>query len=351
MQKYPSVLIAALVVLVGAAFSQNSSPAANKRIPPNVSLIPLHESSRKVITSETGGAFMSGSKCDADGNLYIRKLATDRPLLGPVVKVDGDGKRVALFDPAAFSDPKLDRADAFSPAPDGGLYQIAGRGGLKPQIYVIRFAPDGSPASSARLDAELEPYQFAAFPGGNLLVSGVQRDPLDKSDVGRNFTAIFSEDGRMLTKLVFERPPAKATPKSPSAGSEQSKPTLDLSEAEAAPDGNIYALRRSSPALVHVISPAGNIVRTLKVNAPNPDVMPTAFHVSGNRLAVSFWDDDKQSQVLVVADAQTGQTIATYSDPGSLGASFACYSADEGVFTFLQLGEQNTMEIVRADAQ
>ena len=340
--------IVALFSLPGMLFAQGSpSPAPHRHVAKPDAPIPLHESSRQVIASETGGAFMSGAKCDASGNLYIRKLATDRPLLGPVVKIDSEGKRVALFDPASFSDPKLDRADAFSPAPDGGLYQLAGTDGLKPQIYVTRFAADGSPASSAKIDAEFEPYQFAAFPGGNLLVSGVQRDVLNKSDLGRNFTAVFSDDGRLLARLSFE-PPQTAGKSQHGATADEAKPTLDISEAEAAPDGNIYALRRSFPTLVYVISAAGKIVHTLKLSPPDHGVAPTSFHVSGNRVAISFWNDEKESQVLVVVDSQTGRTIATYSDPGRLGPSFACYSADDGSFTFLQLGEQNTMEVVTA---
>jgi len=126
---------------------------------------------------------------------------------------------------------------------------------------------------------------------------------------------------------------------------------MDLSGAEPARDGNIYAIRRSSPTMVYVISPAGSVIRTLKVTGPGPDVMPNTFHVSGNRVAISFWDDEKQSQTLVVAESQTGETIATYTDSDGLGPSFACYSADEGVFSFLQLGEQNTMEVVRAGVQ
>jgi hypothetical protein len=78
--------------------------------------------------------------------------------------------------------------------------------------------------------------------------------------------------------------------------------------------------------------------------------MPNTFHVSANRIAVSFWDDNTNSQTLVVTDAQTGRRIATYSDPGTLGPSFACYSADEEVFTFLHLGEGNTLEVIRAEA-
>lgn len=326
-------------------------PTVKTRAP--ISAIALHESSRKSIASEMGGAFMFPSKCDADGNLYIRKYATDRPLLSPVVKIDAKGKRVALFDPAAFSQLKLDRADAFSPAPDGGLDQIAAVGVSKPQIYVLHFSSDGSPSSPIRLDADFQPYQFAPFADGNLLASGFQRDPQNKSDPERAFTAVFSADGRLLAQLSFEPlpEPAHAAAKSATGELQKPAPTLGLADAEPAPDGNIYALRRSSPALVYVISPAGKILRTLKVNAPAPGVMPNTFHVSANRLAVSFWDDNTHSHTLVVADAQTGRRIATYSDPTGLGPSFACYSADDGVFTFLHLGEGNTLEVIRAEAR
>src|SRR6202158_1419630 len=101
-----------------------SSLAAPAKVPDSKSqasetIFTLRASSTMNLQSEMGGAF-SSAKCDADGNLYIRKFAVDRPLLGPVAKIDPDGKRVALFDPAAFSQLALNRADAFSPASDGG---------------------------------------------------------------------------------------------------------------------------------------------------------------------------------------------------------------------------------------
>jgi len=321
------------------------------------------------VASEMGGAFMNPSKCDADGNLYIRKYAMDRPLLGPVVKIDPDGKRTALFDPAAFSQLALDRADAFSPASDGGMYQIAQSGVLNPRIYVLHFSSDGSPSSPTRLDADFEVYTFAAFANGNFLLSGVQRDVRNKNDRGRNFTAVFSADGRELAQLSFQEPqgPAKAGAKSDGGGrqqrarkaaqkgtqndAEKPAPTLDLADAEAGSDGNLYVMRGSSPALVYAIAPSGKIMQTLKVAAPLPGAVPSAFHVSGNRLAISFWNEAGESQTVVVADAQTGRKIASYADLTGLGTSFACYSANDGVFTFLKLGEGNALEVIRAEPQ
>jgi hypothetical protein len=351
-------IVALILVTVAGTVAQINSatptPPANPPLPP--SAIALHESSRRNIVSEMGGAFMGSSKCDADGNLYIRKYAADRPLLGPVVKIDSDGKRTALFDPVAFPQLELDRADAFSPASDGGLYQIAQSGVVRPRIYVLHFSSDGSPSSPIRLEAAFEVYSFAAFLNGNLLVSGFERDVTNPKDAGRAVTEVFSADGRVLAQLSFDPPPepaktagkpaAKATGKAT-----KSAPTLDLADAEVGVDGNLYAMRNSSPAMIYVISPAGKVVRTLKVSAPAAGALPATFHVSSNRLAVSFGNGDSKTQTLVVADAQTGRRVANYFDPGTLGTSFACYSADDGVFTFLTLGEGNALEVIRAEAR
>jgi len=351
--------IAAILVLSATLIAQVNPPLHRSTVKTRAAIptITLHETSRKSIASEMGGAFMFPAKCDADGNLYIRKYATDRPLLGPIVKIDAEGKRVALFDPVAISQFKFDRADAFSPAPDGGLYQIAAVGITNLQIYVLHFSSDGSPSTPIRLDAEFQPFQFAVFANGNLLASSIQRDLQNKSDPGRAYTAAFSADGRLLAQLSLDPPPepahatAKSAVKLAIRDSQKSTPTLNLSDAEPSPDGDIYVLRRSSPALIYVISPAGKILRTLKIAPPATGVMPNTFHVSANRVAVSFWDENTNSQTLVVTDAQTGRRIATYADPGGLGPAFACYAADEGVFTFLHLGEGNTLEVVRAEAR
>jgi hypothetical protein len=350
------LLALATLVLVTVALSvaqTNSAaavPSADLPVPP--SAIGLHESSRKNIVSEMGGAFMGSSKCDADGDLYVRKFASDRPLLGPVVKIDPDGKRIALFDPVAFSQLQLDRADAFSPASDGGLYQIAQSGVVKPRIYVLHFSSDGSPSSPIRLEADFEVYSFAAFLNGNLLVSGFERDVTNRNDSGRAVTEVFSADGRLLAQLSFKQPPEVAKPAGKPgakavAEAGKSAVTLDLADAEAGVDGNLYAMRNSSPALIYVISPAGRVERTMKVSAPVVGARPGFFHLSSNRLAVSFVTESKE--MLVVVDAQTGSRIATYSDTDSLGTSFACYSADDGVFTFLNLGEGNALEVIRAE--
>jgi hypothetical protein len=353
-----SSTVFAVIVFAGSSLAQTNSGSSDATVRSSDkirvstsnspgSTIALRVTSTMNVPSETGGAFMSSSKCDSDNNLYIRKYAVDQPMLGPVVKIDSDGKRIALFDPAVFSQLVLDRADAFSPAPDGGLYQIAQSGVLKPRIYVLHFSSDGSPSSSTRLDADFEVYTFAAFIDGNFLVSGVQRDVQNHDDRGRNFTAVFSADGREQAQLSF----GTGSQKEVRNDADKSSPALDLADAEVGSNGNLYVMRRSSPAQVYVIAPSGKILDTLKVSGPRTGSAPSAFHVSINQMAVSFWNEEDKSQTMVVADAQTGRKIASYSDPAGLGPMFACFSANEGMFTFLRLGEGNALEVIRAQPQ
>lgn len=322
---------------------------------------------------------MFPAKCDADGNLYIRKYATDRPLLSPIVKINAEGKRIALFDPIAVSQLKLTRTDSFSPSADGGIDQIAAVGIVKPQIYVLHFSSEGSASSPVQLAADFQPYEFAAFADGNLLLSGIQRDLQDHTDTGHPVTAVFSADGRMLKRISFAaalKPPplTRKTGEVEKAAPENHPVSLDLSGAEPGRDGNIYALRRSAPALLYVISSAGKILRTLKISSSAPDLMPNAFHVSANRIATSYTTEDFTT-IIVVTDLQSGRRIATYSffegpsntpsafvtdrgtgrdvatepAPGAMRPAFVCYSPDEEAFTFLQLGEGGALGVIRAE--
>lgn len=331
-------------------------------------LIALQATSTTNLSSELGGAFHPPVKCDADGNLYIRRFALNRRR-GPVIKIDSEGKPAALFDPMAFPELALDRVDAFSPAPDGGIYQIAQSGITKPRMYVLHYSSDGSPSSPSRLEADFEVYTFAAFANGSFLVSGTQRDPMDKNDHGHGVTAVFSADGRELAPVTFQEPKkgsgktgtesgakagegASSQPVQTVAPADSTKTVgaLDLKDAEMSRDGNLYVMRASSQALVEVISPSGKIVKTFKIAAPLAGGIANSFHVSENRLALLFMNGGEQSPSIEVVDGQTGRKISAYSVSSDLG-TFACYSANDGVFTFLKHGDGNVIEMIRAEAQ
>jgi hypothetical protein len=67
-------------------------------------------------------------------------------------------------------------------------------------------------------------------------------------------------------------------------------------------------------------------------------------------MALLFWNEETESRAVVLADAQTGRRISTYNDLSG-GSQFACFSANEGVFTFLRLGDGNSLDVIRTQAQ
>ena len=67
-------------------------------------------------------------------------------------------------------------------------------------------------------------------------------------------------------------------------------------------------------------------------------------------MALLFWNEETETRNVVVADAQTGRKIARYNDLSG-GSQFACFSANEGVFTFLRMGDGNALEVIRAEVQ
>jgi hypothetical protein len=109
---------------------------------------------------------------------------------------------------------------------------------------------------------------------------------------------------------------------------------VNLGEAAASNDGNVYLLRRVSPVIVYAIAPAGKVTRKITVETPGW-VMPSAMQVSGHRLAIAFWDNDSESGTVKLVNTQTGKESASYEYGASLGPVFACYSSAQETFTFL----------------
>lgn len=102
--------------------------------------------------------------------------------------------------------------------------------------------------------------------------------------------------------------------------------------------------------MVYVIASSGRILKKLKIASPVPDGLSGDSHTSGNRLAISF-EQKNERHTLVIADAQTGRKIASYDESTGAGTSFACFSANEGVFTFLKLGAGNELGVIRSEPQ
>jgi hypothetical protein len=306
--------------------------------------------------TELAAVFRPPLVCDSDGNLY---LSTDPDGVDGIHKLNAKGERVSLFLPRT-ADVKVNHPLYFSIGPDGDLYQLISA--MEPSRYVFVYKSDGNLKSTIKLQPGFSfvPQKVAAFPSGDLLVSGLEFDK-DPNGALWPFTGIFSNDGMLRKELTLKDDTeihdmgASGDPKVTSARNPSANHAISGGAAETGPDGNVYLMRRLSPAILYAISAGGAVVRRFKVDPGSQDFMPFSMHISGNRIAVLFRHSQTAQEIIKVVDLQ-GRDVATYEEPviegrKTLGGAFACYSSNPDRFTFLKALEDHKLGLVIATAQ
>jgi len=306
------------------------------------------------ISSESAEGFNSSEplRCDADGNSYLRVQTEVEPAIR---KFDSKGVQQALFRPSSIPDIKVAFATGFSIDNGGKIHQLVAVSFT--DWYVITFKPDGTYKSKARLQAGLRfhPFQLATFPSGEWLISGLRKDEDPNVHVEWPFTGIFSEDGTLLKQVVLQdddklRKMVKAgDPAVVSPGRHYGNSAIEQGAADAATDGNVYIMRRLSPAIIYAVSPGGEVIRRFHVGTSDPDSHPASMQIAGNRIAVLFFNSATQKVILEVADLN-GHHLATYDRiEGDIGISFVCYSPVRERFTFLTITPDNFLGFAVAE--
>ena len=182
------------------------------------------------------------------------------------------------------------------------------------------------------------PARIAVFKDGSFLASGLENPTAEMKAPRIPYTALFDSSGAFLKKIVlpddsrltaaFERGGNEASTKGSPAGTMVS---VAWGSAASGADGNIYLMRRTSPAIIYVISPGGEVVRKLTVDPPQPGMMPDGLQDAKEGMVVFFAAEGPASALL--ADRETGDTLGVYQIPVELGYAFACYA--DGAFTFM----------------
>ncbi len=192
------------------------------------------------------------------------------------------------------------------------------------------------------------PYYFVVFPGGEILVSGLQRGS------AKIFTAIYAADGRLFNRLSF--PEDQAIDEAVKLGDlRYTRAPLSGNRAISAgrlrlgEDGNAYLMRSTSPAKVYVISSSGELARTLELEPPDAGQTPMEMQLSGGRIAVEFWhcSDRCETTELAVFDANTGTKVSEFSHQGIFG-SLSCFIEKPEKFTFLLVGDDRKLQRITA---
>lgn len=195
-----------------------------------------------------------------------------------------------------------------------------------------------------------------------MLISGLEYDHDRKNPVMWPFAGIFGSDGVLLKEVKLEDDDAihdmaqSADPRVSSFTNPSANHAIEFSKMQAAGDGNIYLMRWLTPAIFYAISPGGQAVRRFTVDPGDKDFQPVEMHVSGNRIAVLFFQPQSRETRMKVVDLE-GREIATYdtvqiegkSQPQPLGTAFACYTANPERFIFLGAGDDNKLEFLIAE--
>lgn len=277
-------------------------------------------------------------KCDSGGNLYLRSRSTG-PATFDLVQLSPNGARKATYKSA--DSPGL--ADAFihdfSIGDDGKVYEIVQA--LGERIFVLKFSANGQFDSKVEIAAEkpFMPAQLVILRDGTFFISGTQTAEA-QGGVGSPVNSIYDSNGKLLRQISLKE---NSKPKKPTKLTDRAtdlNSAIRFGRALLGQDGNIYVMRASSPATVYVISPAGKIVRVIKLEAPFEKASPVMLMLDAGRLAIEFSDpaaDDTSDTTIRVADGLTGEKIADYRIAPELTEAVACYSDNR--FTFV--GDSN----------
>jgi hypothetical protein len=283
-------------------------------------------------------------RCDAEGNIYARMNYVNLKLKAPMVKFNLEGELAAIYNPGG--NPELDSVEGvgqFSVSPEGDVYQLASS---RQGSYILRFAQDGRYRGRIHLPAWLNATQLAVFDRNAFLVSGSARQK--KSAVMRPFTAVFDGKGRVVKEVT---PPddediyhAALSADSSVVSEYGALRAVSMGQAIVGSDGNAYLLRRTTPAVIYAISPAGDLVNTLTVEG-EPGMVPRAMQAGEGTLAVMFGTSSDPRTLFKVVDITSGAEVGSYAS-GSLRSPLACFAAPS-TFTFL-LNHDKRLVFVKA---
>jgi len=349
--------------------------AATAQQPPE---FPLRVRETITVTGAPSAGFTWPIKCDAKGNLYVRfGDPLGRHMSTPVTKISPEGRVETTFRLEAA--PGLD-ADAtfddFAVDARGRVYLLTERFTKEKELekLILAYDSEGKFSTSILLEPFFAVGQLAVFSTGELLATGekIECKGGECQSAGLTFTGIFDRKGRLVQQMELsddietspEEPKAPplddaedrpATPpeaqSGPPAGtakvsSEGFSRALSLGSAVAADDGNVYVMRASSNPIVYALGRDGSVVRRLVIATPSEHATAAALQVAGGRLVVIFTERNPAGKfrrnVFVVANAETGETIAHYAD--ALGSSApGCYTPDG----FLLFGWEKDRLVIR----
>ncbi|MBZ5628063.1 MAG: hypothetical protein LAO06_04270 [Acidobacteriia bacterium] len=268
---------------------------------------------------------MRGVQCDDSGNLYF--ASGFHPRRGVVLKLSTTGSTVLYkVTDADIEDPLL---EDFQVTAERKVWMLAASG-KKNKPYVIQFnADDPASANTIRLKVPeglkaTSIRSFGILANDKIVVSGYVDASAPKRERNREYLAVFDDTGKLIRESFQE------------VSKDVWKHLFGM--ATAAREGGVTYLLQLDKILV--VSPTGEVSRTIPLTPPAPGFRPVLIKVNRRRLAIEFvkpkGDDPLGGEldaVFAVLDATTGEVLRVYEPTSEVGPPLACFS-DEG-FTFV----------------
>jgi len=320
---------------------------------PAIQVVSLKATAKVEVPMSHRGSLLGQATCDGGGNVYVRHLdvETSRNPMGP------SQLPILELTPTGIVARKFRVTDAFAGDVfgtgayvnrEGGVYQAAMVGD---DVYVIQFAQDGSVKTRKKLEAGSRHFtslsRLAVFGSGEYLLVG---------ETGKTgnvpFTAVFAADGRLVKEI--NEPEDEEARKKAEIGDTQyvgsgntGNNFVSMGDVAVGSDGNAYLLHGTSPTLIYVISPAGAVVRKLRISVDDPDIVASSIKAYGGRLAIGLVQSSDAGISIKVIDLK-GNPIADYRMDvvGTYSLALACYGS-EG-FTLIPYFAETNLYLLKA---
>jgi hypothetical protein len=306
------------------------------------------------------------ARCDSSGNIYLRFYQIDA-LRAPVIRISADGQETKIFSLASVPNLQNGYIDDFAVTPGGKVvlavwgWDSSARAGAG---YAVSFDPNGSLDWVKELERGVEPFQIAAFQAGGIVFSGTREAHLygeAKPPVEVPVTELLGAGGTTTKQFKLPGDVEPLKPDDPDFKSKGDQPSSEvtLGDIASGKDGNIYLVRHTTQPTVYVLSPDGELLRTLHLKPPLPGSRWESMKygdVGDDRLAFIFTEFSELSgkpqapkgAVISVYSATTGERMTDYTVPTALGEDLACYTA-EG-FTFVGSSPDHRLVLKHASA-
>ena len=284
------------------------------------------------------------AKCDSSGNLYVRVRPADGSGTShlPIQKIGPGGNLISRFGTTDAQD--TDVVQGIFVSETGIVYQAAR---TTTGVYIAGFGKDGSVQSNTKLEADppIDPWQIVVFKTGGFLLSGLggeaHRQP---------YAAVFDKNGKLL-RAIYEPEDEDARRKAELRDADFTRSSagnrfVGFGDITLGADGNAYLLRGTGAALVYVISPSGNVLRKLHLDAEGLNFAARNIASFNGRLAIEFIGPS--DLMFVELTDLEGKIIAKYSMERNKPdwPDLACY--DSKGFTFVTSYAQKNLYLIKA---